>query len=515
LSVTERDASGQQSARTARGGGQIKAPTLRSALSTTELSKRPSRAPDYAAESCALIALAEQMAKSPIGILQKLAETALTLCRAQSAGISLLEADGKRFYWPAIAGQWAEHLGGGTPREYGPCGTVLDHNAALLFSHPERDFEYFAPVTPLVEEALLMPFYMNGNAVGTVWIIAHDQNRRFESEDLRLMTDLGTFAASAYQAMLALNAIQAAAGVIENSEDAIATIDLSGIITSWNRGAEHIFGYRAEEVIGKPANILIPADHPSEDPEILDRIRRGERIKHYETVRVRKDGTALDVSLTVSPIRDSGGKIVGASKIARDITAGKRSETQLSILAREAEHRTKNILATVQAAVHLTHADTVEEFRAAIQGRIQSLANVHTLFIQSRWSGAKLCDLVNQELAPYREGDDTRVDVEGPDLVLEPNVAQIMGVIFHELATNAAKYGALSVNDGRVVVSWTHTKSGRLVLQWTETGGPAVMPPARAGFGTRAMARMIEQADGELRLDWRPAGLACEITIPI
>jgi two-component sensor histidine kinase len=175
----------------------------------------------------------------------------------------------------------------------------------------------------------------------------------------------------------------------------------------------------------------------------------------------------------------------------------------------------KNILATVQAAVHLTHADTVEEFRAAIRGRIQSLANVHTLFIQSRWSGAKLCDLVNQELAPYREGDDARVDVEGPDLVLEPNVAQIMGVIFHELATNAAKYGALSVNEGRIVVSWTRAKSGRLVLHWTETGGPAVMPPARAGFGTRAMARMIEQADGELHLDWRPAGLACEITIPI
>ena len=190
-----------------RAGGELTTATLRSVLSTAELSKRPSRAPDYAAESRALIALAEHLATSPVGILQKLAETALTLCRAQTAGISLLEADGKRFYWPAIAGQWAEHLGGGTPREYGPCGTVLDNNTALLFSHPERDFEYFAPVTPLVEEALLTPFYINGNAVGTVWIIAHDENRRFESEDLRLMTDLGTFAASAYQAVLSLNAI--------------------------------------------------------------------------------------------------------------------------------------------------------------------------------------------------------------------------------------------------------------------------------------------------------------------
>ena len=419
------------------------------------MSKRPSRAPDYAAESRALIALAEQLAASPAGILQKLAETALTLCGAQSAGISLLEADGKRFYWPAIAGQWAEHLGGGTPREYGPCGTVLDNNTALLFSHPERDFDYFAPVTPLVEEALLMPFYINGNAVGTVWIIAHDQSRRFESEDLRLMTDLGTFAASAYQAVLSLNAIQAVAAVVEFSDDAIVTKDLNGIITSWNRGAEQIFGYKAEEVIGKPVTILIPADHPNEEPEILERIRRGERINHYETIRIRKDGTPLNISLTVSPVRDSSGKIVGASKIARDITERKRTEAQNSILAREAEHRTKNILTTVQATVRLTQAENVADFRSAIDGRIQALANVNALFVESRWLGAELHDLVTQELAPYRRADGTRVGIEGPALLLEPNAAQAIAVIFHELATNAAKYGALSVKDGRVFITWS------------------------------------------------------------
>lgn len=153
-------------------------PSLRSALSTAELSKRPSRAPDYAAECRALMALAEQLAATPDTILQKLTDTALTLCRAHSAGVSLLEPDGKRFYWPAISGQWVEHIGGGTPRDYGPCGTVLDRDAALLFSHPEFDFDYFAPVTPLVEEALLMPFYVNGKAVGTVWVVIHDLSRR-------------------------------------------------------------------------------------------------------------------------------------------------------------------------------------------------------------------------------------------------------------------------------------------------------------------------------------------------
>jgi PAS domain S-box-containing protein len=514
LSLTERaeDTSGQQAARSVRAGGGVQ---IQSALSTAELSQRLSRAPDYAAESRALIALAEQLATSPVGILQKLAETALTLCGAQSAGISLLAADGKRFYWPAVAGLWAAHLGGGTPREYGPCGTVLDNNTALLFSHPERDFDYFAWVTPLIEEALLMPFYINGKAVGTIWIIAHDRGRRFESEDLRLMTDLGTFAASAYQAVLSLNAIQAVAAVVDSSDDAIVTKDLNGIITSWNQGAEQIFGYKAAEVIGKPVSILIPADHPNEEPEILERIRRGERINHYETVRVRKDGTRLNISLTVSPVRDSTGTIIGASKIARDITERRRTEAQNLILAREAEHRTKNILQTVQATVRLTRAENVADFKSAIEGRIRALANVNNLFVESRWSGAELHDLVTQELAPYRRGDGARVAIEGPALVLEPNAAQMIAVILHELATNAAKYGALSVEEGRIFIAWSRSPNGSLVLSWTETGGPAVTVPAQEGFGARVMRAMIRQAKGEMRFDWHPAGMVCEIVLPI
>ena len=501
----------------ADGGGLVQ-----SVLSTAELSKRPSRAPDYAAESRALIALAGQLAVSPVGILQKLAEIALVLCGAQSAGISLLEADGKRFYWPAVAGQWAEHLGGGTPRDYGPCGTVLDNNTALLFSHPERDFEYFTPVTPLAEEALLMPFHINGTAVGTVWIIAHDQGRRFESEDLRLMTDLGTFAASAYQALLSLNAVQVVAAVVESSDDAIVTKDLGGIITSWNHGAEHIFDYKAAEAVGKPVSILVPADHLDEEPGILERIRRGERIDHYETVRVRKDGTPLNISLTVSPVRDVSGRIVGASEIARDVTGRnrleaerRRTEAQNSILAREAEHRTKNILAAVLATVTLTQAANVADFKSAIAGRITALANVNALFVASRWSGADLRDLVTQELAPYRARDGKRVVIEGAGILLEPNAAQAIAVIIHELATNAVKYGALSVKGGCIFIAWIRSDNGGLVLRWTETGGPFVSVPAREGFGTRVMKGMIDQAQGEMRVDWLPAGMICEMVVPI
>jgi PAS domain S-box-containing protein len=487
--------------------------SLRSVLSTAELNKRPSRAPDYAAECRALMALSEQLAASPDGILQKLTEAALTLCGAHSAGISLLEADGKRFYWPAISGQWVGHVGGGTPRDFGPCGTVLDCDAALLFSHPELDFDYFAPVTPLVEEALLMPFHVGGKAVGTVWVVIHDLSRRFDREDLRLMTDLGAFAASAYQALGSVTKIQTAAAVIEFSHDAIITKDLNGIITSWNAGAEYIFGYKSQEAIGKPVTILIPPEQEYEETAIIERIRSGERIDHYETIRVRNDGTQLDISLTISPIKDATGTIIGASKIARDITARKQAEAQITYLARETEHRTKNILATVQATVQLTHADNVAEFKKSIEGRLHALANVHRLFVESRWAGAELHELVSQELAPYRRGDGTRVNIEGPKLVLEPNAAQTIAVVCHELATNAAKYGALSVSDGRVVVAWTSRSDGCLVLRWNETGGPPVTMPTREGFGTRVMGKMVQQSKGEVRFDWRPEGLACEVVM--
>ena len=137
---------------------------------------------------------------------------------------------------------------------------------------------------------------------------------------------------------------------------------------SWNRAAERIFGYSAEEAIGRPVAILIPQERHSEEEAILERIRRGERIDHFETVRIRKDGSPVDISLTISPIRNAQGRITGASKIARDISERKQNEAKIELLAREAEHRTRNLLATVQATVNLTRSDTAEGLREAIRG---------------------------------------------------------------------------------------------------------------------------------------------------
>lgn len=171
---------------------------LRAILRTEELARRPARPPDYETENGVLAALVQALADSPGEVLQLLAQKILEVLKADSAGLSLLTPDEKRFYWPAIAGMWKPHVGGGTPRDFGPCGDVLDCNSPLLFHHVERRYTYFEPVSPAVEEALLTPFHVDGKAVGTLWAVAHG-DRQFDAEDLRQLQSLARFAAAAYQ----------------------------------------------------------------------------------------------------------------------------------------------------------------------------------------------------------------------------------------------------------------------------------------------------------------------------
>jgi PAS domain S-box-containing protein len=306
------------------------------------------------------------------------------------------------------------------------------------------------------------------------------------------------------------NRLRWLASIVESSDDAIVSKNLDGVITSWNGGAERVFGYTAEEVIGQPITIVIPADRHDEERAILTRIRRGELVDHFETVRQRKHGSLIVVSLTVSPVKNAEGKIVGASKIARDITEQKRSQEQIAILAREAEHRSKNLLASVQATVTLSQSDTSEGLKHVIAGRIGALANVHSLFVETRWIGAELSTVATQELAPYAQ---TRVRIDGPQVLLKPDIAQAIAMILHELATNAAKHGALSTTEGQINLKWSHEADGRLILRWTEMGGREVQRPTRQGFGTRVIKGMVDQLKGKAHFDWRAEGLVCEITL--
>jgi two-component sensor histidine kinase len=163
--------------------------------------------------------------------------------------------------------------------------------------------------------------------------------------------------------------------------------------------------------------------------------------------------------------------------------------------------------------VNLSQADAVDDLKRAIDGRIRALAIVHSLFVATRWIGAELSTIAGHELAPYSTSGDKRVRIDGPQVLLEPDSAQAIAITLHELATNAAKYGALSTVNGRIDLRWSHEADGRLNVWWIETGGPTVEPPARSGFGSRIIKQMIAQSKGESRFDWRAEGLVCEITL--
>ena len=310
------------------------------------------------------------------------------------------------------------------------------------------------------------------------------------------------------------------AAIVESSDDAIVSKTLDGLITSWNPAAQRLFGYTAEEVIGRPISILAAPDREDEMPANLERIRRGEKVDRYETVRRRKDGSLVDISLTVSPIRDATGQIVGASKIARDITARKNIEERQRLLTAELSHRVKNLFAVVQVLAErsASKATSAAECIEAFRGRLQALNAAHNALIGGNWNWASLPSLIRTVLEPYLgDGDRIRLDVE--DLQLNPDFALTLALGLNELATNAAKHGALASPTGRVTLTArveADESGDEFRLVWQEDGGPAVDAPAVAGFGTSMLSQAIEyQHEGKVELDWRKEGLICRLTLPL
>jgi PAS domain S-box-containing protein len=302
------------------------------------------------------------------------------------------------------------------------------------------------------------------------------------------------------------------AAIVDSSEDAIISTDLDGRILSWNYGAERVFGFTADEALGNRITLLTAPEARDEQGTLLDSVRAGERFVRTETVRLCKDGRRIVAALTVSPVMDGQGKVVGVSQIIRDVTDRKRQEEQIAVLARETEHRTKNVLAAVQATINLSDANTIADLKRIITGRISALARVHALFIESHWAGADLFELTSQELAPFRDDIRGGVRVDGPKVSLRPSAAQCLAAVIHELATNAAKYGCLSVSHGQLEIGWSFADDGAIVLRWHELNGPRVGTPDGHGVGMSVMEKLITGAlCGELRLDWRPQGLLCEI----
>ena len=310
--------------------------------------------------------------------------------------------------------------------------------------------------------------------------------------------------------------------IIESSDDAILSKNRDGLILSWNRGAERLFGFTSEEAVGRPVTIIIPADRLGEEPSILEKIHRGQRIEHFETVRQRQDGSFIDISLTVSPIRNSHGKIVGASKIARDITELKKARERQRLLLREMSHRVKNLFALSGSIVGLSarSATSPRELAESTRARLSALARAHALTFSAGFGDAApqpttLQSLIRTIVAPFDEPEHPRIAISGIDSGVCGPAVTSLALLLHEFATNAAKYGALSADTGSVEVAFAE-EGDLVVVHWTERGGPLVAAPiGELGFGdVLSRIAVSDQLGGEIVRDWRPEGLAIRLSVP-
>jgi PAS domain S-box-containing protein len=318
------------------------------------------------------------------------------------------------------------------------------------------------------------------------------------------------------------DATELLAAIIESSGDAIISKTMDGIVTSWNRGAEALFGYHASEAIGKPITMLIPDDRLEEEPRILARLQAGQKVDHFETVRRRKDGSLIDISLTISPIRDREGAIIGASKVARDISASKRMEERQFLMLREMHHRVKNLFALTSGLISMASrsAASPSELAASMRQRLGALAAAHELTMPSLnddmgdRAQTTLLELVGKVVAPYQDADGEKISLLGSDVTVGQPQATHLALLFHELATNASKYGALSLPDGRVSILALHDDD-HVRLEWRETAGPRVQQPSGSGgFGTRLIETIARDFPCSVEKQWNTKGFIAVIKIP-
>ena len=351
------------------------AASLESILCTEEVLNRPWRQPDYEKENSALLALVSALADSPRTILQTLADKVRELLHADSAGLSLLTKDEKRFYWAAIAGAWRPHIGGGTPRDFGPCGDVLDRNIPMLFTHWERRYPYLKMAIPLAEEGLLVPFYVDRKAVGTIWAIAHSNRHKFDAEDLRLLESMGRFASAAYQAAESVEELKLEIAARERAETAMRELtnvleckirrlvdsNIIGIfiwakdgrIIDANEAYLRIIGYDRGDLIAGRLNWreLTPPEWHEADDNRGAQLEATGTAQPYEKEYFRKDGRRVPVLIGAAVFEGSSAEGVG---FVLDLTDRKRAERAYAQVQMELAHA--NRVATMgQLSASIAH----------------------------------------------------------------------------------------------------------------------------------------------------------------
>jgi PAS domain S-box-containing protein len=283
----------------------------------------------------------------------------------------------------------------------------------------------------------------------------------------------------------------------------------------WDEGQFQIFGVDSKSFVVTPSNVQALL-HPDDTDELLKaEAQFAKGVKSYEAEFriIRPDGEVRWCVGTAAATLDKTGRVVRVSGVTVDITERKHAEERQSLLAREVDHRAKNALALAQSIVRLTRGESVKAYVQSVEGRINALARVHTVLSLSSWQGAEVRRLVDEELAPYSDGN--QIALSGPEVQLQPATAQTLALALHELVTNSAKYGALSTQAGRLSIRWEN-ETNMLRLIWEETGGPPVHEPTSRGFGTRSVIASIEsQLGGQAEFDWHPEGLVCRLSVPM
>ena len=332
------------------------------------------------------MALAGALVESPFNILQTLAETILDVTQCDSSGLSLLTKDdgGKRFYWPAIAGEWKRHIGGGTPRDFGPCGDVLDQNRTLLFRHFERRYPYFIPITPAVEECLLVPFYIGGKAVGTIWAITHGDRRRFDAEDERIMNTLGQFASLAYQTVESVEDLKLQIAAREQAETAVRALasgleakirrlvnaniigiviwGIDGRIIDANDAFLRIVGYGRDDLVSGRLRWkeLTPAEWRNADERRVKELETTGTAQPYEKEYFHKNGDRVPVLVGAATFEEKSDEGVA---FVLDLTDRKRAEAAI----RESEQRYSEVQ---NELAHANRVATMGQLLASITHEI-------------------------------------------------------------------------------------------------------------------------------------------------
>lgn len=313
--------------------------------------------------------------------------------------------------------------------------------------------------------------------------------------------------------------------LLEALPTAVYTTDAEGRLTYYNAAAAELWGYRPR--LGTAAwsgswKLYWPDGTPMahEDCPMATALKQQRAVRGVEAIVERPDGTRVPFIPSPTPLFDEAGRLVGAVNMLVDISERKRAEDQQALLVRELHHRVKNTLASVQAIMSATarSTKTIQEFCDALIGRIASLAKTH-LLLSDEAGAIDFGGILHKELEAFESDHEGRIALSGPSVELSSQVAVTLSMAIHELTTNAVRFGALSVPDGKVTVTWSRViaaEGQRLDFEWTESGGPRVMKSPKKGFGTRLIEIVLPgQIQAQAAIDYRPEGVRVLGSVPL